>query len=209
MNAMNKILISPHIDDEVLGCGGILNSDFMVVYGGADESSVDVIHNRPTASERMEELASVTAITGHHSEILPNKVNLYKERDLLKDMERVINTYKPLEIYLPHPSYNKDHRELYNAALTALRPHDKNHFVKRVLVYEQPHVFFWNHGCPEFTPTYFIPIDIEKKIELYNLMKSQVRSFRSNEHIKSLAKLRGGQSNTAYAEAFEVLRWVE
>ena len=37
-------------------------------------------------------------------------------------------------------------------------------------------------------------------------MKSQVRSFRSPEHLKAIAKLRGGQSNCEYAESFQILK---
>ena len=54
----------------------------------------------------------------------------------------------------------------------------------------------------------FIPIDIDKKIKAYKLMESQVRTFRSPEMLKSMAILRGGQSNTEYAEGFETLRWI-
>ncbi len=75
------------------------------------------------------------------------------------------------------------------------------------MVYEQPHVFFWNYGNKTFNPNRFIEIDIEAKIRLYELLESQVRSFRSPEHIRALAKIRGGQANMNYAEAFEIIRW--
>jgi len=60
-----------------------------------------------------------------------------------------------------------------------------------------------------FKPNYFIPIDIERKVKLYEIMKSQVRKFRSSEHLRAIAKLRGGQSNYDYAEAYKILRWVD
>ena len=90
----------------------------------------------------------------------------------------------------------------------SLRPHDNNYFVKKVFVYEQPHMLFWDNGGVDFKPNHFIPIDIEKKIKVYTTMKSQVRSFRSPEHLRAIGKLRGGQSNCNYAEAFQILRWV-
>ena len=204
-----KLVFSPHIDDEVLGCGGILNSDCIVIYAGADESSIDDSFSRPSMEERLKELQEVTNITGHSFEILPNKVNNYKERDMLPCLESAINRYKPEEVYVPHPSYNKDHKEMYNAAITALRPHDTNHFVNRAFVYEQPHMFFWDHAGVRFEANYFVPIDIDRKIRLYTCMESQVRSFRSPDHIKSLAKLRGAQCNSDYAEAFQLIRWAE
>ena len=68
---------------------------------------------------------------------------------------RLINEIKPDEVYIPHPSYNQDHRVAYESTLTALRPHDLNHFVKRIFVYEQPHMLFWDDE--DFQPNYFEP----------------------------------------------------
>jgi len=101
---------------------------------------------------------------------------------------------------------------VYEAAITALRPHDKNFFVKKAFVYEQPHTFLWAQRpgrIDVFEPNYFVPIDIDHKVKLYNLMGSQVRSFRSPEILRSMAHLRGHQCNSAYAEAYGILRWVE
>lgn len=200
-----KLILSPHVDDDVLGCGGILDSNSLVLYCGLDETG---IKDRPSEQKRLEEINDVIKITDHKYEILDNLVNRYKKHDLIGEFERVINHYKPDEIYLPHPSYNQDHVEVYESSMVALRPHDLNYFVKKVFVYEQPHMLFWDNNGVEFKPNYFVPIDIEKKIRVYTLMKSQVRSFRSPDHIKAISKLRGGQSDCDYAEAFKILRWV-
>ncbi|HAT66547.1 MAG TPA: hypothetical protein DCS66_18465, partial [Flavobacteriaceae bacterium] len=101
------------------------------------------------------------------------------------------------------------HRAVYEACLTALRPHDINFFVKKVLIYEQPHVVFWNHNYKTFNPNHFVKIDIDKKLHLYSLIETQVRSFRSADHIKAIARVRGGQSGCDHAEAFEIIRWVD
>ena len=58
----------------------------------------------------------------------------------------------------------------------------------------------------QFIPQLFIPIDIEKKIALYNLYESQVRGHRSFDHLRHLAGVRGMQCNVPYAEAFQVMR---
>jgi len=205
---LKKLIISPHIDDEVLGCGGILDKDTFVIYCGKDEKHItqEWIKERPTDDVRMAELKRVVSITNHKYTILDNKVNYYKLQDLLESIEKTINEIKPNEVYIPHPSYNQDHRTSYEASLTALRPHDLNHFVKKVFIYEQPHMLFWDDK--DFKPNYFVPIDIERKIKLYEIMETQVRKFRSIEHIKAMSKLRGGQSNCEYAEAFKIIRWV-
>tara|TARA_Y100000034_G_scaffold129302_1_gene185495 strand:+ start:1942 stop:2574 length:633 start_codon:yes stop_codon:yes gene_type:complete len=201
-----KLIISPHVDDDVLGCGGILDSDSFVLYCGLDESEIP---NRPSKDKRIIEIKSITDITYHGFKILDNRVNQYIEYDLIREFERVINNIKPDEVYLPYPSYNQDHRAAYDAALVALRPHDINYFVKRVFIYEQPHMLFWDNSGSDFKPNYFISIDIDRKVNLYKLMKSQVRSFRDVKHVRAISKLRGGQSNYKYAEAFQILRWVD
>tara|TARA_Y100001973_G_C5183304_1_gene326242 strand:+ start:594 stop:1208 length:615 start_codon:yes stop_codon:yes gene_type:complete len=201
-----RIIIAPHVDDDVLGCGGILDENCFVLYCGLNETGIP---DRPSEQERIDEIHSVMSITHHNYKILDNLVNHYTEQQLIGQIEQIINVEKPDEVYVCHPSYNQDHRVVYNATMVALRPHDKNCFVKKVFVYEQPHMLFWDNGGVDFKPNYFVPIDIEKKVKVYETMKSQVRSFRSPEHLRAIGKMRGGQSNCEYAEAFQILRWVE
>ena len=53
-----KIVLSPHIDDEVLGCGGILDENTFVIYCGSDESykKDPWVKERPKKEDRMLEL---------------------------------------------------------------------------------------------------------------------------------------------------------
>ena len=201
---MKKLIISPHIDDEVLGCGGILDSDTFILHCGVEDRSY------VSAEKRIEEIEDVRKIAGFKMELLKNTVNNYEIIDLIPEFEKTINEVRPEMAFIPYPSYNQDHQAVYKAALVALRQHDINFFVKKVLVYEQPQDVFWdfNNG-DSFKPNYFVPIDIEKKLKLYSLLKSQVRSFRSPEHVKAMAIIRGGQSNFKYAEAFKILRWID
>ncbi len=208
---IKKLVISPHIDDEILGCGGILDKNTFVLYCGFDESHIksDWVRERPKADKRLSELKAVQNLLGFDYEILYNKVNYYINQDLISSFEKFINDLKPDSVYVPNPSYNQDHKTVYDAAMVALRPHDLNHFVKKVLIYEQPQVYLWNHTFREFNPNYYVPIDINKKIAAYELMKSQVRTFRDQDTLKSMAYLRGKQSNCKYAEAFEIIRWIK
>ena len=203
---MKRLIIAPHVDDDVLGCGGILDKSCHVVYCGLDETGLE---DRPTIEDRLKEINDVQSITGHSFDVLNNLVNRYDEFKLIGQLENAINTIKPKEVYVCHPSYNQDHKSVYNASMIALRPHDTNYFVPKVFLYEQPQVYFWNTTDRDFQANYFVGINIDKKIKVYETMKSQVRSFRSSEHIRANSKIRGGQSNHEYAEAFEILRWVD
>jgi len=200
---VKKLIISPHIDDDVLGCGGIIDNETFVAYGGVEDFHII------DRESRIKEADAVKEFLGHDYKILNNEVNFYRVKSLIDQYQHLINDLKPHEVYVPHPSYNQDHRAVYDAVIIALRPHDNNFFVKKVLLYEQPHMFLWNQTNRTFKPNYFVKIDIEKKITAYKLMKSQVRDFRSPEILMSMAQLRGSQSNMKYAESYEIIRCVE
>ncbi len=207
---INKLVIAPHADDEVLGCGGLLDENSFVYYCGIDED-----HLSPDPKYRIgleARLKEIEAVSNHLKFSWrvneKSKVNKYKKRDFIGIFEDLINEFKPEFLFMPHKgSYNQDHKEIYEALQVSLRPHDKNFFVKKVLLYEQPHLLLWPNEV--FTPNYFVPIDLQKKIKGYNLHLSQVRKMRSQELLESMARIRGAQANCDYGEAFEIQRWVE
>lgn len=201
-----RLVISPHIDDEVLGCGGSIDDRTFVL-----ECGVDDFHIVPR-QERINELEAAQKLLSFEYRILDNVVNHYEVTNLIQGITDSINFIKPKEIYIPYPSYNQDHQEVYRAAMIALRPHDLNYFVPRVFVYEETQVVLWDNSHNInglFKPNYYREINIERKLAAYRCLKSQVRSFRSAEFLQEIAQLRGRQSGKKYAEAFQCLRFVE
>ncbi len=69
-----KLVIAPHVDDDVLGCGGIMDADTFVLYCGLDESHMK---HRPQTQARLDEAKSVSNFLGNKFTILNNKVNYY------------------------------------------------------------------------------------------------------------------------------------
>lgn len=205
---IKNLVIAPHVDDEILGCGGILNSSFFVYFCGIDESKIRYDKDRTATSLRFTELKKVADYLGFKYECNEtSKVNHYVEQDFIDVFEDLINRIKPEKVFLPHPGYNQDHRTIFNAAMIALRPHDKNFFVKKVLVYEAAHDVIWNPK--KMNLNYFVPIDIERKVNAYELHNSQVRGMRSSQLLRDIAAVRGASINCKHAEAFEILRWTE
>jgi len=206
MSDIKNLIFSPHVDDELLGCFSFLNKSTHVIETGVDEFHVV---NR---EERLIELDKLASHCGFTYSVLDNDVNRYDLKDLIDQYEDAVNKYKPELALLPYPSYNQDHRAVYDAGLVALRHHDTNFFVNKVLVFEQPHSYIWdyNHDISgAFKPNYYNPLDIEDKLFSYNLLQSQVRGHRSPEILKSLSKMRGYQSQMDYAEAFQIIRWID
>jgi len=206
MENAKSLIISPHIDDELLGCFSFLNENTHVVECGVDEFHI------VDRNERLRELKNLSKHCGFTYQVFDNVVNNYVMQDLIPIIEEQINKIKPDKVFIPYPSYNQDHIAVYGASLVALRHHDINFFVKKVLVYEEVHSFLWDctHDInSSFKPNYFVPLDIEDKIFSYNLLKSQVRRHRSPETLRQIAFLRGVQSNMNNAESFQIIRWVD
>ncbi len=195
-----NLIVSPHVDDEVLGCYSFLNEKSFICYLGAED--------RPEIprEQRLDELKKCSEIKKFKWHIYDNTVNNYQVNVLISQLEEQINTIKPVNVFIPHYSYNQDHQAVYKASIIALRPHDKNWFVNRVFVYEECHVFLW--PVKNFNPNFFKRIDIEDKIKTYKIYDSQVRGHRSPETLKAMAVLRGKQANLDFAEAFYCKRFI-
>jgi LmbE family N-acetylglucosaminyl deacetylase len=195
-----RLIVAPHIDDECLGCSSVLKNSHVVFLGVNDFHVVD-------RNERLLEVSRVSEFFNYDFRVCEHLVDNYKFKDILDTLQVFINEIKPDEIYIPHPSYNQDHRAVYEACFTALRHHDTNFFVKKVFVYEEIHHNLWDKE--DFVPNYFRYLDINHKIKGYLLHKSQVRQHRSPEMLENIAKFRGYQSGLKHAEAFKILRWVD
>ena len=65
---LKKLIIAPHADDEVLGCGGILDDDSFVYFCGMDESKVSIVEldspHRISLEERKKEIQKVSEFLG-------------------------------------------------------------------------------------------------------------------------------------------------
>ena len=204
------LVISPHVDDEVLGCSAILNRDCHVHFCGINEDGLrEDPGRRIPMQDRETELARAASFFGYsYSVNRGGLVNRYKIEEQIESVEDVINNVQPQDIFIPFRfGYNQDHVVVYDACRVALRPHDRNHFVKRVFVYEAVHDLLWS-SVP-FAPVYFIPLDVERKIQGYLCHKSQVRGMRSPEMIRAHARVRGMAANCDCAEAFMIEWWVE
>jgi N-acetylglucosamine malate deacetylase 1 len=94
---------------------------------------------------------------------------------------------------------HQDHSTISNEAVRAFK-------FTSILCYELP----WNNF--NFATTCFIHLDehhINTKIEALKMYQSQAtRPYANEEFIRSLARTRGVQINTRYAEVFEVVRWI-
>jgi LmbE family N-acetylglucosaminyl deacetylase len=206
---MNVLFISPHTDDVELGSGGTLvklleqNRNIMVVALSMGEDSVpkgaskDVLKN---------EFVSVMTDLGIKNFITFNfKIRelSYSRQKILEELVKIREKFSPDLVV--GPSLNDFHQDHQIVSWEMARAFKQT---SSILCYEMP----WNHLS--FNTQLFVRLDkkhVEKKIALLKHYKSQLelgRQYFSEEFILGLAKTRGIQCNSEYAEAFEVLRWM-
>ena len=100
---MHTLVISPHIDDEVLGCAGMiynrkLKGENVHVYYLGVENFHEVDRNI-----RLQEAKAVAEFLGFSFDIGVNVVNQYRLSDLVEEITAVIEKHRPIEIFIPLP----------------------------------------------------------------------------------------------------------
>ena len=220
------LIIAPHPDDEVIGCGGLISK----IKEGGGKVYVLFLTNgdtndfskagKSTIKERNGEIEKVAKFLKYDDYDIAFKGNLYHLRldkvaqiEIISKIERgsrmSLEKLRPSLVLFPHPeSYNQDHRAAASATFTACRPASPNSkFQPRtILSYEFPGDF-WSLGVSALF-NFFVELTnghLENKLKALSLYKSQVRSHpnpRSFDALHSLATLRGAQSGCGIAEAF-------
>lgn len=201
------LIISPHPDDEVLGCGGIMakyREKVHVHYMTFHHPQVDYDIYRYEARQVHQHVKCGYSFSEFTN--LTNQLHTIPITKIITDLEETIQGVKPDSVFVCFPSYNQDHRTVYEALMTAVRPHDRNWMPKNVFMYEQPETLHSVGSSRTFTPNVFTEIDIDEKVKLYKFYESQVRGHRGTETLAAIAKLRGSYIGKPYAEAFECIR---
>lgn len=217
---MNILIIAPHMDDEVLGCGGVIAKHT----ADGDNVSVCVIANRAYGHKYDSELINkqkthalaAKAILGYKDLTfldLPDEQLDSKTLDVLVPLESYIKVIKPEVVYMNHRGdSNQDHKAVFKAAVIACRSFGIES-IKKILCYEVLSSTEQSPALPEtmFMPNYYIDISryIDKKKKALECYTDELRSFphpRSIEGIEILAKKRGMEIGYKYAEAFCLIR---
>jgi len=208
----NILVLSPHTDDAELGCGASIirfieegNNILWIVFSTAEES-VPVNMKKNTLELEFLNVARKLHLSNNDFKINHFRVRYLHEKrqDVLELLIKTREEFKPSLVIGPSLNdFHQDHVVIANEMVRAFKSSSS------IICYELP----WNHFT--FNTQYFITLNkkyIEKKIELLSCYKSQIiknRGYFSPEYIYGIAKTRGIQINADYAEAFEVIRWIE
>ncbi len=219
---MRTLVIAPHPDDELLGCGGTLLRRraeggtvgwLLMTSITADGGwSAEQTRQRAFQIERVREGLSIAPENLYQLGFNPADLDKIPMNILVPRLADVFNDFQPEEVFLPHPGdAHSDHRITFEAACACTKWF-RYPSVKRVLTYET--LSETDSGLDQsrcFHPTSFVDICeyLERKIELMGIYESEIGIFpfpRSELAMESLARLRGAQAGFMAAEAFVVLK---
>ena len=209
---MEKVLIlSPHTDDAELGAGGTIQkyieqkkNILWVVFSTAEES---VPKKLPKNTLEKEFLKVAKKLNLSKNQIQINKFHVRKlhekRQEVLELLIKIRNSFRPDLVIGPSLNdFHQDHVVVSTEMVRAFKTHSS------IISYELP----WNNVT--FNTQYFEKLtkeQINKKVDILSCYKSQViknRNYFDKDFIFGLARTRGVQINTDYAESFEVIRWI-
>ena len=221
---MSKVsIITPHPDDETLGCGGTIlkhgavgdSLHWFIITGMTEEQGFST-HEIKKRQEEIEQVKQIYGFEITNSLNLPTmQLDEISLRDMINAISKVLLKVKPQIKYLPNRSdVHSDHRIVFHAAWSCCKTF-RFPFVQRILMYEIPSETDFAPPLPEtaFLPNIFSDISqyLEKKIEIMQVYKGEMKEHpfpRSEQNIRSLATVRGATAGVEYAEAFMLLREV-
>ena len=223
MNKKSILLVVAHPDDEALGAGGTIHKlsslgievNCMILSGTAEARSTN-----PSEKELLKSIKLSGDILGIKEHIIGNfdniKFNTYPHLEIVQFIEDGIKKFNPSTIITHHISdINDDHIITSKACLAASRLYQRQNSTKLIhnlLTMEVPSSTDWSFPSSDsFQPNYYCHINednLNNKIEALKAYKDILRPDphpRSINAIKSLATIRGSESNNSFAESFQLL----
>ena len=221
---MKSLVVAPHPDDEILGCGGTLLRRVGEggVVGWLLMTSITKDHGWPEdrVDRRTHEIDLVRQRLQISDEFFyelgfpSTELDKVPMSELVGKVSKVFTSFEPEEVFLPFPGdIHSDHRITFDAVSSCTKWF-RYPSVKRVLTYETLSETDFSLDHNAFNPNLLVDISehLEKKLELLSIYKSELGEHpfpRSLENVAAQALLRGSQRGTRAAEAFHILRQFE
>jgi LmbE family N-acetylglucosaminyl deacetylase len=207
-NKKRVLVLAPHTDDGEFGCGGtitkLIEEGHEVYYAAFSACQQSVLPQFPS-DILITEVKAATKILG----IKPENLVLfdynvrtfgYHRQEILDDLIKMRADIKPELIFMPDMhDLHQDHATIATEGLRAFK-------FASILSYELP----WNNLT--FTTSSFVHLSemhLQTKVNALKAYESQAhRPYSDEDFLRSVARTRGVQIGTKYAEAFNVVRWI-
>lgn len=202
------LVLAPHTDDGEFGCGGTINKFIEqgdeVYYSAFSACQQSVLPQFPS-DILITEVKAATKVLGLKPENLilfdyDVRTFGYHRQEILDDLIRLRADIQPDLILMPDlEDIHQDHTTIATEGLRAFK-------FASILSYELP----WNNLS--FTTSSFVHLseaNVQSKVDALKEYKSQEhRPYSDENFVRSVARTRGVQIGTHYAEAFKVVRWI-
>lgn len=204
------LFLAPHTDDVELGAGATLArciSDAQAIRVFAFSSARESLPENAEPDQLRHEFYRAMRHYSLQSSDLAvfdyqvRRLNYFRQ-EILEELVRINKSFSPDIVFVPSSKdVHQDHEVVYNEAVRAFKK-------VTILGYELP----WNH----FT----FPVDTlirvnERQLQCklnalqeYTSQTSKGRAYFQEDFIRGLARVRGTQIGSSYAEAFEAIRIV-
>lgn len=222
---MSKVLVvSPHPDDETLGCGGTLLRHLdrgdkinWLIFSAIMEENNYLKEKREKRNNEIIVVAQAYNFESIEQFYYPTtKLDTIPLVDMIEKSAKVLKQIKPEIIYLPFPGdIHSDHRVVFEV-MSACTKQFRYPWIKRLLAYETLSETDYSISplFHHFHPNVFADITnyLERKIEIMKLYSGELNDFpfpRSERAIRAMAEIRGVLANCQACEAFVLLKEID
>lgn len=213
---MSILFIGAHPDDIELGCAGVIcyfiekkyhvycyhltNGEYTDVNG----KSVRTFEEIYSTSKKSFGVLGVKEENIYYTNVPATRLEVNKEN--ISELQKFMLEHDIKTIFThPNPdTYHQDHTAAHNISMASAR-----RLVKNIFLFE----IMFNFASGLMIPNYYIDISkyIEKKKQSLRMHKPEYNKYGQEKWIESnvsLARFRGMQVETEYAEAFYVMRYL-
>ena len=223
--ASNVLVVAPHADDEILGCGGTISKHIkdrdnvnIIICTNANKGDSKTFSKKYIKDLRNEALNAHKIIGKMNTIFLefpaPN-LDIFPVSKISDKLSKFFLKIQPDILYIPFENdLHADHQKIHNACIVASRV--KNNIkIKKILSYEvlSETDLNYSNNSSSFSPNYFVNISkfIDIKLKAMKCYKSQLQKYPNSRSLKSIEALsiyRGAGVCYKNAEAFMVNRYI-
>lgn len=218
---MNVLVVSPHPDDETLGCGGTMarlkaekNKIYWLNITDMSERmgyTKEQITKRKKQMEKVAEMYDVSEFK--NLELTPTALEQYNDNEMIGRISEFVQKVQPEMVFLPDfNDAHSDHKKTFEWCFPCTKAF-RYPFVKSVFTMEILSETDFGQPMNPFLPNVYFDISsyLERKLEIMKVYDTELGEHpfpRNIGNIKALARLRGSAAGVEYAEAFRSIKMI-